>query len=83
MTDEASPRQLLYAMVGAGFHLVVGILAAASAALVPGWWTATVTVFWIVAAAIIGLRWRSTGLVLGLSLGGFIAWTIGAAVLLA
>lgn len=82
MPEPASPRQLLYAMVGAGFHVVVGVLALASAGLAPGWWTAVVAVFWVAAAALIGLAWRRTALVLGLSMGGFIAWTIGAAFLL-
>jgi hypothetical protein len=80
---EPSPRQLLYAMVAAGFHVVVGVLVIGSAPLAPTWWTASMAVVWIVVAAILALRWRRTVLVLAVSLGGFIAWTMGAAVLLA
>ena len=69
-------------MVTAGFHLVVGILGVASAGLAPTWWSVMVGVYWVAAALVIGLRWRRTGLVLGLSLAGFVAWTIGAAILL-
>lgn len=78
MADAATPRQVLYAMVAAGFHLVVGVLAVASAPLAPTWWTVAAGVFWVVVSAIIGLRWRHTGLVLGLSMLGFVAWTVGA-----
>lgn len=80
---EPSPRQLLYAMVAAGFHIVVGVLVIGSAPLAPTWWTATMVMVWIVVAGILARRWRHTGLVLAVSLGGFIAWTVGAAVLLA
>ena len=80
---EPSPRQLLYAMVAAGFHVVVGVLVIGSAPLAPTWWTATMAMVWIVGAGILALCWRRTGLVLAVSLGGFIAWTVGAAVLFA
>jgi hypothetical protein len=80
---EPSPRQLLYAMVAAGFHVVVGVLVIGSVPLAPTWWTVTMAMVWIVVAGILALRWRHTGLVLAVSLGGFIAWTVGAAVLLA
>lgn len=80
---EPSPRQLLYAMVAAGFHVVVGVLVIGSAPLAPPWWTTTMVLLWIVIAGTLALRWRRTVLALSVSLGGFIAWTVGAAVLLA
>lgn len=69
-------------MVAAGFHFVVAVLIAGSARLAPGWWTAVCAIGWLVIAAVVARRWRRTGLVLGLTLGGFIIWTAGAAILL-
>lgn len=81
MAEAPTPRQVLYAVVAAGFHVVVGVLIVASSALYPGWWTAASAVVWAVLAVLIGLRWRRTGLVLGVSILGFVAWTAGAALL--
>jgi hypothetical protein len=77
--SETTPRQVLYALVGAGFHLVVGVLiaGAASAGLVPSWWTALTAAAWGTVALAAGLRWRRTPLVLGLTIGMFVAWTVG------
>lgn len=75
---EPTPRQLLYAVVAGGFHLVVGVLAIASVPLAPTWWTIVVAIVWLAAALVIGLNWRRTALALALSLAGFAAWTVGA-----
>ncbi|CAN5814243.1 hypothetical protein BH23ACT5_BH23ACT5_05800 [soil metagenome] len=83
MIEEPTPRQVLYGLVAGAFHGVVGVLAVGSARLAPVWWTATVGVGWVAIAVILVWRWRRTGLVLGLSLGGFFVWTAGAALLLA
>ena len=79
MTTEPSPRQVLYGLVGAGFLLVVAVLTvgAASAGLVPTWWTWVMVVSWSVVAVWSGSRWRRTGAVLGSTIGLFVVWTIG------
>ena len=80
-SEATSPRQLLYAMVAGGFHLIVGVLGWGSASLGPGWWNVTVLAVWSVLTVVLVLRWRRTGLVLGLSMLEFVAWTVVAAVL--
>lgn len=79
MTVDPSPRQVLYALVAAGFLVVVAILtvAAAAAGLAPGWWTATMAGMLAVGTTLGVLRWRRTGLVLGVSIGLFVFWTVG------
>ena len=83
MSTEATPRQILYGMVAAGFVLVVAVLTggAASAGLVPAWWSWTMAVLTAVAAAFTALSWRRTGPVLGLTIGLFVAWTVGTLIL--
>jgi len=73
-----SPRQILYALVAAGLHIVVAVLVLAGSATgaVPGWATALLAVLWLTAAAIMAKDWQRTGRVLGLSLGVFIAWAV-------
>jgi len=73
---EPSPRQVLYALVGAGLHVVVAVLIVGAVALVPGWWTATTGVLWMAIAVVTVRRWRSTRLVLGLTVGFFVAWVV-------
>lgn len=80
---EPSPRQVLYALVAAGFVVVVIILTvgAAVAGLVPAWWS------WAMAAAItavsawMALNWRRTGLALVLAIGLFLMWMVGTLIL--
>ena len=76
---EPSPRQVLYALVAAGFLLVVMILVigAAVAGLTPPWWTATMSTLVIVAGVWCGLHWRRTGPVLLGSIAIFLLWAIG------
>lgn len=82
MGEEPTPRQVLYGLVAAGFHLVVGVLAVASASLAPGWWNIAVAVLWAAVAILVAMRWRSTGMVLGVTVTTFILWTVGAAIVL-
>ena len=76
MTPE---RQLLYALVGGGFLVVVAILivGAASAGLVPLWWTAVTTVTWVAVMALVAVDWRNTRRVLVMTIVLFLAWTVG------
>jgi hypothetical protein len=76
---ELSPRQVLYALVGAGFLLVVAalIVGAAVAGLVPAWWTAATAASVGALAIWTALNWRKTGAVLTGSIGMFLVWAIG------
>lgn len=76
---EPTPRQVLYALVAAGFVIVVAILTigGASAGLVPIWWSAVLAVSIALAATWIAQNWRSTGVVLALAIGLFVMWLIG------
>lgn len=78
----ATPRQVLYGLVAAAFHLVVGVLGWSSAGLAPTWWNWALAVVWVVVAVFLVARWRRTGPVLALTIAEFVAWTIGAAILL-
>lgn len=82
MGEEPTPRQVLYGLVATGFHLVVGVLAVASASLAPEWWNIAVAVLWAAVAILVAMRWRSTGMVLGVTVTTFILWTVGAAIVL-
>ncbi|MDH4117513.1 MAG: hypothetical protein OEX04_04150 [Acidimicrobiia bacterium] len=84
MPAEPSERQVLYALVSAGFLAVVGVLivGAGLAGLVPSWWTAASGSIWAAIAAVSALRWRQTGLLLVMSIGLFVAWTIGTLVVI-
>lgn len=77
-----TPRQVLYGLVSAAFHAVVGVLAWGSIGLVPSWWNWAVAVTWVGLAGFLVARWRRTGLALGLTIGEFVVWTVGAAILL-
>ncbi len=83
MTAEPTPRQVLYALVSAGFLLVVLVLTvgAAVAGLVPVLWT--VTMFAAVMGAGIwgGVNWKRTGPLLVVSISLFVLWTLGTLIL--
>lgn len=76
---EASERQVLYALVAGGFLAIVGVLIAFAQAvgLVPGWWTALAGVGWLATAVVVVIQWRRTGRVLLVTIGLFVAWTVG------
>lgn len=76
MTPE---RQVLYALVGVGFLVVVAVLVVAAAAvgLVPVWWTVVSATAWFLVVAAVALDWRATARVLGSTILLFLAWTVG------
>ena len=81
--SEPTPRQVLYALVAAGFLLVVAALTIGSAVagLTPAWWN------WLLAGLLAGAgvwtaaRWRRTGPVLLGAIGLFVLWMVGTLVL--
>lgn len=77
--SEPSPRQVLYALVTAGFLVVVGVLVvgAAASGLVPGWWTNLSGAVLLLVGAWSAFRWRRTRVILSAAIGLFLVWTIG------
>lgn len=83
MIEERSPRQILYALVSAGFLLVVLALTvgAAVAGLVPVWWTIAMLVA-LAGSGVWGvLNWDRTGRILVVSISLFVLWTVGTLIL--
>jgi hypothetical protein len=76
---EPTPRQVLYGLVGGGFLAVTAVLTAGAAAagVGPMWWTVVMASTLLVAALWTVLNWRRTMPVLLLSIGLFLAWTVG------
>ena len=79
MSEKTTPRQVLYAIVSAGFVLVVIVLTVggAAAGVVPQWWSAALALGIAVVASWIGANWRRTAWVLAAGIGLFIVWMIG------
>ena len=79
MSEEPSPRQVLYALVAGGFVVVVAILAVggAVARLVPSWWSFTLAVALVGVSVWGAFNWRRTGLLLSLAIGLFVVWMFG------
>ena len=77
--EPPSERQVLYALVAAGFVLVVAVLVvgAAYAGLVPTWWSVVAGVATIAVGGLSAVRWRDTRFVLLASIILFLAWTVG------
>jgi hypothetical protein len=77
--SEPSPRQVLYALVSAGFVLVVlvFVVGAALSGLAPTWWTVTVAVLIAFAFAWMARHWERTGPMLAIAIGLFLLWMIG------
>jgi len=80
---EPSPRQVLYALVAAGFLAVVAILivGAAVAGLVPPWWSIVMAAVLVLIAIWSGLNWRRTAPVLLVSIGLLVIWMTGTLIL--
>lgn len=76
---EPTPRQVLYGLVAAGFLAVAATLTAgaAVAGISPWWWTVIMATALAAAAVWSGFKWRRTAPVLSISIGLFLAWTIG------
>lgn len=84
MTDpETTPRQVLYALVAAGFVVVVAILTigGAAAGLVPGWWSAVLAIAIALVGTWIAQNWRSTVSALSAAIGLFVVWMVGTLIL--
>ena len=81
--SEPSPRQVLYALVAAGFLVVVAILivGAAIVGLVPPWWSVVMAAGLVLIGIWSGLNWRETVPVLLISIGFLVIWTIGTLIL--
>lgn len=79
MSEETTPRQILYGLVAAGFVLVVVVLTigAASAGLVPTWWSALLALTIALAGTWMTQNWRRTGQTLLLAIGIFVLWMVG------
>ena len=77
--SEPTERQVLYALVAAGFLAVVGVLTlvAWTTGLSPIGWLVVMSVVWVAATVYCALRWRQTGRVLLVSLATFVIWTVG------
>lgn len=79
MSVETTPRQLLYALVAAGFVAVTVTLTigAAAAGLVPRWWSVTLALLIAISVSWMAAHWRRTASVLTISIGLFLVWMIG------
>lgn len=81
--SEPTPRQVLYALVAAGFVVVVAVLVigGASAGLVPTWWSAIMALLIAGAGTWIAQGWRRTGPVLLIAIGLLVIWMVGTLIL--
>ncbi len=77
--SEPTTRQVLYALVSAGFVLVVlvFVVGAALSGLAPTWWTVTVLVLIALGTVWMAMHWKRTGPVLLIGIGLFVIWMIG------
>lgn len=74
--SEPTPRQVLYAIVSAALLVVILVLivGAASAGLVPVWWTALGGLALLLIAIWSVFQWRRTARLLMLSIGLLAVW---------
>lgn len=81
--SETSARQVLYALVAGGFVLVVVVfvIGAATAGLVPTWWSTALAVLVVAAVTWMARNWRRTALTLGIAVGLLIVWMVGTLIL--
>lgn len=79
MTEQATPRQVLYALVSGGFVVVVAILTLGGAIseLVPGWWSVTLALAIASSIVFMAFRWRDTAWVLAIGIGLLVIWMVG------
>jgi len=77
--SEPTPRQILYALVAAGFVVVVIVLTigGAAAGLVPTWWSGVMGLSTLGAATWMTWHWRRTAWVLLCAIGLFVMWMVG------
>lgn len=55
---ELTPVHLLFALIGAALHLVIGFFVAASGLVAPAWGVAVLVVAWLAGAVVAVMRWR-------------------------
>lgn len=81
--SEATPRQVLYAVVAGGFVFVVTVLVigAAAAGIVPSWWSIAQGMMIIVAVAWMARNWRRTGPIVGVAVFLLVVWMVGTLIL--
>jgi hypothetical protein len=77
--SETTPRQVLYALVAAGFVVMVIVLATGGAlsGLTPAWWSVLLGVLVLTGGAWMAVNWKRTGPVLMIAIGLFLIWMIG------
>ena len=75
----ATERPVLYAMVSTGFvvTVIVLIVSAALAGLVPAWWTVAASVGTASVVGLLVLRWKDTRTVLTVSVLLLVLWMVG------
>lgn len=78
MNEEPTPRQVLYGLVAAGFHLVVLalIVGAGVTGVVSIAWTLAMAVLWLVIIVWSAANWRRTIPVLLSAMGLFLFWAV-------
>lgn len=78
-TRAPTERQLLYALVSAGFVAIVVVLvvSAALAGLVPVWWTITTSAAVAVVVGLLAAKWQGTRTVLSASVLLLVFWMVG------
>ena len=59
-SDELTPTHLLFALIGLGRMLMVGVFVLASTLIAPTWAVALMGAVWVVAAVWAGRRWRQS-----------------------
>lgn len=82
---EPTPRQVLYALVAAGFVIVVAVLTigGAVAGLVPTWWSIGLGAGVAATGVWMAWNWRRTMAALLVAIGLFVLWLVGTLALLA
>jgi hypothetical protein len=77
--SETTPRQVLYALVAAGFVVMVIVLATGGAlsGLSPTWWSVVLGVLVLTGGAWMAVNWKRTGPVLMIAIGLFLIWMVG------
>ncbi len=74
---------MLYALVAAGFVVIVLVLTIAGAAsgVVPGWWSVALGIVLLIGATWMAGNWRKTGATLVIAIGTFVVWLVGTVIL--
>ncbi|HET7846287.1 MAG TPA: hypothetical protein VFL72_02270 [Acidimicrobiia bacterium] len=83
MSEEPTPRQVLYGLVAAGFHIVVLalIVGAGATGVVSLPWTVVMGILWLVIVIWAAFNWRRTIPVLLSAMGLFLFWAVATLVL--